>query len=140
MGSKVETYEDLSATVTYERGAAHVDFSVFEIIGHEKGLSGEFDVPMYEGIGGCGADEKSTTEIEKANRLLHGMIKWDGCSHVYFGDAENSGYIHMCGSNSFKNLSALLIRVYQRCYEIGEFYYDKLETTNSNAPQPKAAQ
>jgi hypothetical protein len=32
---------------------------------------------------------------------LKGTIKWDGCSHIYFGNEDNDGYIHMCGKGCF---------------------------------------
>ncbi len=35
-----------------------------------------------------------TRELEKSIKLVSGSIKWDGCSHNYFGE---SGYIHGCG-------------------------------------------
>lgn len=115
-----ETYKDLDCTVTYEVNPAHVDFSVYEIIGHSGSV---FDKPIYEGIGGCGADEKSTGDINKANKYIHGTVKWDGCSHVYFGD---EGYIHMCGGNEFKRIGAILEKVYKRCYELGKFDFDPI--------------
>jgi hypothetical protein len=133
----VETYEEIDATVAYFfDGGAHVDFEVYEIIGHQQGDSKEYDVPMYEGIGGCGADDKSTTEIGKANKYINGTVKWDGCSHVYFGD---EGYIHLCGSREFVKVGAILKKVYTRCYEIGGFDYDQLDDTRyaTNAAEPQ---
>lgn len=32
---------------------------------------------------------------------LEGYIKWDGCSHFWFGDEDS--YIHMCGKQCFEN-------------------------------------
>jgi hypothetical protein len=32
---------------------------------------------------------------EKADRILEGSIKWDGCWNVNFGD--EAGYLHLCG-------------------------------------------
>lgn len=120
----VETYEDIEARVAFYFAAedAHVDFEAFEIIGGSENIDGS-DVFMFEGVGGCGFDDKATNDITKANKYIHGTIKWDGCSHVYFGD---EGYIHLCGPEHFKKLGALLAKVYQRCYEIGGFWYAPL--------------
>lgn len=109
-----ETYKDIQFTVvyTYGSGDAHVDFKVYEIIGGEKR---DF---YYERKGGCGFDDKATTKVEEANTYLHGCVKWDGCSHFYFGDGDNSGYLHLCGDWSIKNHLAIVQRVYLKCGQI----------------------
>lgn len=124
-----ETYGELDATVVYsfKEGNAHVDFSAYEVVARESNNGRDYDIPCYEGIGGCGADDKMTTDTDKANKYIHGTITWDGCSHIYFGSEE--GYIHLCGSRNFKNISDLLLKIYNRCYEIGGFDYDPLTIT-----------
>jgi len=115
----IEKYEDIGFTVVYEIEEAFklsVNFKVYEIIGHQEGQSGNFDVPYYEGIGGCGSDDKSTTNIGKANTYMTGMVKWDGCSHYYFGDEE--GYIHLCGKGCIRGHIEIVDKVYKRCGEI----------------------
>ena len=110
-----ETYKDIkfTAVYTYEEGNVHVDFKVYEIMAEET--DGKF---LYEGIGGCGADDKMTDDTEKANTYIHGSVKWDGCSHFYFGDSDNSGYIHFCGDWSIKNHLEIVKKVYLRCGQI----------------------
>ena len=39
--------------------------------------------------------------VRETEKYLSATIKWDGCSHVTFGDED--GYIHICGENSWKN-------------------------------------
>lgn len=36
---------------------------------------------------------------------LDGTIKWDGCSHIYFGEkceTGHDGYLHLCGRHSWE--------------------------------------
>lgn len=115
------TYNLLNITVSYkhEAGRAHVDFIAHEIVYFRN------NEPFYEGIGGCGADDKSTNDITKANPYINGSVKWDGCSHVYFGE---EGYIHLCGSSDFIRIGEILKSIYQDCYKIGGFDYDLLKS------------
>lgn len=117
-----EVYEELQATVIYDfnDGDAHVDFKAFEIVGYESDNGKDYNIPIYS------VDNDNTRDTDKTENYLNGMVKWDGCSHVYYGEKDNGGYIHMCGAQSFKNLSALLLKIYQRCYEIGGFTEEPL--------------
>lgn len=47
---------------------------------------------------------------------LSGMVKWDGCSHINFGDGD--GYMHLCGLGDYENLAELLKFCLQRCTEL----------------------
>lgn len=42
---------------------------------------------------------------EETRLYLRATIKWDGCSHVEFGEIENgkpTGYLHLCGAFYWK--------------------------------------
>lgn len=55
-------------------------------------------------------DEKRPVDPEK---YLHGTIKWDSCSHLYFGtDSDNDGYVDMGGVSDFQDHVALLKFLY----------------------------
>lgn len=110
---------DKNFTIIYENSSAFVDFKVYEIIGHSKDLLGNYTIPFYEGIDGCGLDDKSTKDLEKANTFIRGSVKWDGCSHFYFGDKE-SGYIHLCGDDDIKKISSLIKKIYITCGKMME--------------------
>lgn len=56
-------------------------------------------------------------DFDDGENLVHGFIKWDGCSHVYFGDHENYGYLHLCGGRYFAQLDFILRRVWQLASE-----------------------
>lgn len=42
---------------------------------------------------------------------VSGTIKWDGCSHVWFGNKEEKGYdgyLHLCGEYCWENHNKLM--------------------------------
>lgn len=45
-------------------------------------------------------------DIEK---YMSGYIKWDGCSHVDFGEG---GYIHLCGKVCWERHAQIVLRLY----------------------------
>lgn len=103
-------WEDISTVCVIEEKPASVDFKCYEIAGYEADSKGEYTKVLY-------LEDKSKTcdmteDIEKAENYFRGFIKWDACSHVYFGDPENSGYIHICGGDNWRNLQEALRRVY----------------------------
>ena len=44
------------------------------------------------------------------DKHLEGSIKWDGCSHLTFGD---EGYLHFCGERYFKQHCEMLKALYK---------------------------
>lgn len=113
---QIETNDNFTIVYEYDPEPFRVEFEIYEVIAHDKAENGEFTVPNYEGIDGCGCDDKMTTDIEKANKYIEGIVKWDGCSHFTFGDQE--GYMHLCGKHSIKNLLEVIQKVYLKCGEI----------------------
>lgn len=57
-------------------------------------------------------DAADTNEIIETELYLHGCVKWDGCSHIYFGEAGNSGYIHICGKEGWDIHCKVMTAVY----------------------------
>jgi len=55
--------------------------------------------------------------------FIRGTIKWDGCSHINFGD-EN-GYLHLCGLNYFKDVSKVLKAVWKKASETIDTFVDE---------------
>lgn len=55
---------------------------------------------------------KHEPDHESLERFIKGEIKWDGCSHIYFGD-EN-GYLHLCGRGYFDNMKNVLDAVWAK--------------------------
>lgn len=72
-----------------------MDFEVFEVVSWE-----------------CDdANTPSDTEL-----YMTGVIKWDGCSHVYFGEKDETGnqdgYLHLCGKSYWDGHVKLMQAVY----------------------------
>ena len=59
-------------------------------------------------------DDNTPAETEL---YLEGTIKWDGCSHVWFGEKDENdnrdGYLHLCGKTYWKRHAELMLKVYE---------------------------
>ena len=44
--------------------------------------------------------------------FVRGIIKWDGCSHIYFGDED--GYLYLCGRKYFDDMKKVLDAVWEK--------------------------
>ncbi len=66
------------------------------------------DFTVY-GVTSWRGDDNSVLEKE---HYLKGTVKWDGCSHIYFGD---SGYIHLCGKGCFENHNKVMTALWDIC-------------------------
>ncbi len=122
----IETIEhiggDFGVTVIYSQDPQYADVSVkfftCEITGRGQNDTGDgYDVALYARKG-AEASGDEVTDPREAERYFEGSVKWDGCSHVNFGD-EN-GYLHLCGGAHFQKLAATLESVYERCGELME--------------------
>jgi hypothetical protein len=106
---------DFGVTVMYMTTDEHpisVEFKAVEIVGLDEGRpTGR----LYHREG-SGSSEDDVSNPHEAERFVSGTVKWDGCSHVYFGD--NNGYLHLCGRSSFAKLSLALPAIYERCGEL----------------------
>jgi hypothetical protein len=85
----------------------HVDFKLWEITGFDP----QEKLPMF------GQDMESIeTDRDKVQPDIRGTVKFDGCSHVYFGPEEDEpGYMHLCGEPAWKDTIAALERVFKEC-------------------------
>jgi hypothetical protein len=108
----------------YEADGSWVNFEAHEVVGFTESptVKGSYDVPRYEKFNYTGSGDE-TNNLDDACPQVHGMIKWDGCSHVYFGNPKGKGegtdgYLHLCGEGSWLWLQHVLARVWLRCREI----------------------
>lgn len=62
-------------------------------------------------------------------------IKWDGCSHTYFGDGDNAGYMHLCGEECWRGTVNLLAYLWNTACE-----YFENDMVNSKKKLPIEAQ
>lgn len=61
-------------------------------------------------------EDKSTGEWKnpcEEELYLKAYVKWDGCSHFYFG--SESGYMHLCGKSAYDDLKNVLDAVFLIC-------------------------
>lgn len=56
-----------------------------------------------------------TGEPVDKERYLKGYIKWDGCSHIWFGEEEGQGYIHLCGKRYFDRHKEVMDAIWEMC-------------------------
>jgi hypothetical protein len=56
-----------------------------------------------------------TNEVTGTEKYLHGYIKWDGCSHVWFGKEDNPGYLHLCGKGFFERHKQVMDAIWDIC-------------------------
>lgn len=114
------------------------DYPIFEVTvlqykdGKYSDVSCEFKV---RSIGAWEADDSKTPYEDEIEEYLNMTVKWDGCSHLYFGDEIEDGiynsYHHFCGADSFKKHVRLLHTLYNKAYVyMGREPYDKSEEWN----------
>lgn len=109
------TWGDIEVVCLVEYHEAHIEFKTYEIVGHCESAAGVYDKPLFEKRGEEGESEiKDTEDLEEAQVFIKGSIKWDACSHIYFGDG---GYIHVCGGRMWKVLLETQKRVFSLAYE-----------------------
>jgi hypothetical protein len=96
-----------NATIRWAAYSHYCEFRVREIAGEEGD-----GVPLYVHFDEAGAFDP-TIDFEKGDRVVDGSIKWDGCSHLYFGDSKNDGYLHLCGGYSFAALTVVLRTMFE---------------------------
>lgn len=101
---------DYGVTVVFTLDA-HVAFFAAEIVARSM----PDDAPLYT-KNGARASCDHVEDPRQAERFIAGSVKWDGCSHVTFGDED--AYIHMCGREAFDKLATVLPQIYERCGEL----------------------
>jgi hypothetical protein len=84
------------------------DFEVFEILSSEPTTL--WNLPS-------GTRPDPTDELSKAERFLHGSIKWDGCSNWHF-DIQDDCMIHFCSAQDAAAIGVLLNELYRIADEL----------------------
>lgn len=104
----------------------HVNLTAIACVGEtisEKGV--DYDPPKKNFARRGAIHSLDTTyELDDAQRVFSGSIKWDGCSDIdFFPDEEGNN--HFCGKQSAIDLGLLLGEAYGFAKEImGEKVYD----------------
>jgi hypothetical protein len=85
----------------------HLDFESYRVTSvSEDGAIG------YESRDATRSDDAHVPATDGARRFVHGTVGWDGCSHVYFGDGNEEGYLHLCGRGDWDALRRVLDRAW----------------------------
>ena len=88
-----------------------IAYEVRDLVGYRV-EDNDKETPLYPTIGATSSDDQ-TTDIDKAERLIHGFIKWDGCSHNYF-----STYQHECDRKGLVRLGGIFARLFDLAIEL----------------------
>lgn len=108
-------------------------YPIFEVTvlgypdGKYKEVSCEFTVRK---ITSWHSDDTKQPYEDDIEEYLNMTVRWDGCSHLYFGDqivdGNYSSYYHFCGAADFKRHIRLLHTLYNKAFEyMGEKPFDK---------------
>jgi hypothetical protein len=98
------------AVVRYRVFDHHVEFFAAEVIGWEADDETKI---LYAVKNAQSLPMDSTQDFNEAERMIEGSVKWDGCSHYYFGD-ENA-YLHICGVDSARFLAGVITTIHLHC-------------------------
>lgn len=120
MKKEIIHWDDINCTVVFNFNsdtAPNLDFSVYEITGRSEDKDTKQFTERIYARKYATSSEDETRDIELAETLLRGIIKWDACSHLNYGD-EN-GYVHTCGYLSWKQMHEVIKRVWNYATEKG---------------------
>lgn len=110
--TKTHHFDDIDCTVVVTVLETQMTFSVYDIVARVEDEDGNFTKRLYKKEGDC---SDNTENMDEAPTTVRGTIKWDACSHVYFGDKE--GYMHLCGGRGWFNLMQCISRVWNIAME-----------------------
>ncbi len=83
----------------------------------ENDVEYQMEFEVYE-VGG-GEENKETGKYDVPCNLelyLTGAIKWDGCSHIWFGEKEEGkqdGYLHLCGKYCWEKHNKMMNALFE---------------------------
>jgi len=103
-------WEDINCVARIKKEEHSLEFWVYEVIGHSADNKGGFTVKNFEKKGSTSSQD-DTSNLDEAHPMFRGLIKWDACSHVNFGDED--GYIHLCGGRSWFTFMEAQKRIWQ---------------------------
>jgi hypothetical protein len=109
---------EYGATVRYKvhENGASVEFFAAKILSVGKAVDQDEFHPEYWQKGEDSYPHEGAQSFENAERYVEGFVKWDGCSHVCFGNED--AQLHLCGKSEFDKLATILAAIYARCGEL----------------------
>lgn len=101
--------DDLGCVIEYSAESHALNFRVVEIAAWPMEPGGGYEY--------MNDDCEFVDDPALASNYISGFIKWDGCSHLNFGERENPGYIHLCGRGAFDRMRGALDAVWRLAAE-----------------------
>lgn len=86
------------------------EVEAFEVCGR-NGLQPDSPL-LFEGKDALVLPQDLTTDIEAAETIIRGSIKWDGCSDL------TMGYMHHCGPSEVIKLGKLFEAIFEQAKEV----------------------
>lgn len=131
INSGEQHFEEHDVTVRWSAFSHHLDFEAKEDTLQPDGSH------LYSWFDKDGCQEFGS-EFERGERFVEGTVKWDGCSHLNFGD--KNGYLHLCGARCFNRLTFVLTEMFKMASrEVPAFYPECAELTLLRAGTPSQA-
>jgi len=88
--------------------SAVIDYEVRGLFLHDDGNGAPLKFRTEDG--------DMTIDLDRAEILVKGSIKWDGCSHNTFGD--RNGYIHACSRSEMVRFGELFNKLFEIAQEL----------------------
>jgi len=74
---------------------------------------GDFEASATFNVFEVSSWNAENNEVLDTEHYLKGYIKWDGCSHIWFGDED--GYLHLCGKTCFEKHIQVINAIWDVC-------------------------
>ena len=113
----IKHYEDINFTVVASPGDYHVDYAIYDIVGHT--LENE---PLWQKTGEV-ASPITVKTLAEAEIYLHGSVKWDGCSNWAF-DEQDRVMIHGCSRDGVLRFGEVMARCWDLTRELCKNWVD----------------
>lgn len=105
-----ETQSDLTPLLC---DGGYINFLI-KIITKGEDLQYRMEFEVYE-VNSWECDDSNTPA--ETELYLEGTIKWDGCSHVWFGEKDENddrdGYLHLCGKTCWQLHADVMMKIYE---------------------------
>lgn len=102
----IQHVKNLDFTIIAHVEQNSVSFDIYDIEGWTEGVRGVFDVPIWHRSGSTHWPDP-VSRVEEAERFLHGVVKWDGCSDWHF-DEQDRNMLHSCGLHGLQRMGDVM--------------------------------
>lgn len=85
---------------------------------------GDFETSAMFNVEEVISYDGETEEVRETSHYLKGYVKWDGCSHYWFG--SETGYLHLCGKSSLEQHKKVMDAIWEACSKKIKGWNDKV--------------